>query len=600
MSSRTRLASECHEIRAQLKEWEKDFAEANSGRKPGKEDIKKNPGIAAQYKTYNRTRDVLDGKKELDSLQARSSSVRRHKSTSSLKAAQRDQIATPKKAHPFATPRKIRPSHTDSHPSVLDPYDAPPASVSPHPYVFKNAIGPTPQRDGKILGLFDLLSKSGSTPSSKKRKVDSMEGESIGMNVAQTPSKRPVRAGDLLAHLADDSGGRHHSRTPASDGKKFLLSQFFATPSTMRFATIAEEDGDDTIEKGGVDRTPLRTKVLGGRADNRGESDNASETTPAFLRRTTSFNQRLLTASGSVSQKRSSSTNLAFGSPSAIRRGPAKRPFKGRGLSEILRGLRQMEDDDDEDEIDALREMEGNDVNLLVADSQSMVKPPTVEEGPGRIWKKKGQKRTMRRVIMRPTTMQRQPREAEFDDEDQLVVEGGIVKVEETQGEAFSSHTQAREYDEDEDSLRPIHDDLEDRENSDNKSNYDDDPGAIEEAEEVDDEDAFADSDYDELASTPRIKHLPKKPNGLPEEPASTIKLREAPPPQKEDQHTTKKKKKKKNAQKEKNKASGKAEGKEKGTSNPNAVSHMNFRSLKIRNKNSKAGGKGRFGRGRR
>ena len=193
MINRARLASECHQIRARLKEWEKEFGEAHSGRKPGKEDIKKNPDIAAKYKTYNRTRDVLDGKKGLDSLQARSPSVHKHKSTSSLKGPQRDQTETQKRAQPFTTPKKTRLPPSELHPSILDPYDAPPASVSPHPYVFRNAIGPTPQRDGKILGLFDLLSKSGSTPTSKKRKVDAMKGESVGINVAHTPSKRPGR-----------------------------------------------------------------------------------------------------------------------------------------------------------------------------------------------------------------------------------------------------------------------------------------------------------------------------------------------------------------------------------------------------------------------
>lgn len=63
MDSRKRLVSECHDLRTKLKEWEKFFAETNSGRKPGKEDIKKNPDIAAKYKTYNRKRDVLDGKR---------------------------------------------------------------------------------------------------------------------------------------------------------------------------------------------------------------------------------------------------------------------------------------------------------------------------------------------------------------------------------------------------------------------------------------------------------------------------------------------------------------------------------------------------------
>lgn len=32
-------------LRLELKEWEREFAESNDGRKPGREDIKKNPTI---------------------------------------------------------------------------------------------------------------------------------------------------------------------------------------------------------------------------------------------------------------------------------------------------------------------------------------------------------------------------------------------------------------------------------------------------------------------------------------------------------------------------------------------------------------------------
>ncbi len=574
-TSRARLASDCHEIRAQLKEWEKEFAEANSGSKPGKADIKRNPEIAAKYKTYNRTRNVLDGKKELDSLKSQSPSLRRHKSASSLTTAQQDQGETQRQAHQFDTPRKTQKLHLESHPSILDPYDAPPASVSPHAYVFRNTIGPTPQRDGTILGLFDLLSRSGSASSSRKRKVDAMEGKTVGMNVAQTPSKRPARGGgDLFDRLAEDSGGRRHTRTPVSDGKKLLLSQFFASPSTMRFTAIVggDDDGDDddTNEKKEVDRTPLRSRVLAGRAESTAENENAFDMTPAYLRRTTSFNQRLLTASGSTSQNPSSKSNPIFGSPSTIRSGPSKRPFKGRGLSEILRGLRQMEDNDDEDEMDALREMEGTDVDVLVGDSQSLVKPSVAEELPARSWKKKGQKRTTRRVIMRPTTTQRQPRMTESEEEAD-VVDGEVVEVRETQGNEIQA-----EFGQSEDELQPPADTHEDEENK-NNSIYEINVPAIAEAEEEEEEEqdeTFADSDYDELPPPQKAKLMPY------------AKRRDTTP-------NPKMKKKKKRLDRN-------GKGKEKGVINPNAVSHMNFRSLKIRNRNSKAGGKGRFGKGRR
>jgi hypothetical protein len=46
-----------------------------------------------------------------------------------------------------------------SYPNLLDSYDSP-SSASPRQYLV-TAIGPTPQRDGKVLGLSDLLSNSG-------------------------------------------------------------------------------------------------------------------------------------------------------------------------------------------------------------------------------------------------------------------------------------------------------------------------------------------------------------------------------------------------------------------------------------------------------
>ncbi len=362
----------------------------------------------------------------------------------------------------------------------------------------------------------------------------------------------------------------------------------------MRFAAIVEEDEDGINGKSQMDRTPLRTKVLGERTDDTAENENAADVTPVFLRRTTSFNQRLLTASGSTSQKSGSGpgSNLVFGSPSASRRGPLKRPFKGRGLSEMLRGLRQMEDDDDEDEMDALRELEGNDVNILVGDSQSVVKSSAAEEMPAKIWKKKGQKRTTRRVIMRPTTTQRKSRETEVGEEDQRVVDGEVLGVEETQGLAPADELHA-EFGESEDDLLALAESHQDEGNTTAAvtTNCENNQFTMAEAEAEHEEDQeqdqdpdqnFTESDYDDLAPPPKSKLIP---------PTKEHAITSHPP--------TKRNTKSKTKQEPPSKA------KQKGTTNPNAVSHMNFRSLKIRNRNSKAGGgggggKGRFGRGRR
>ncbi len=585
MNDRSRLASACYELRAELKEWEKSFADTTSGRKPGKEDIKKNVDIAAKYKTYYWTRDALDGKKDLQSSSVRSPYVRKHKS-SSLRRSEQDHGRTSTQTL-FATPRKARLSLPESHPSILDPYDAPPQSVSPHPYVFKNAIGPTPQRDGKILGLFDCLSNSGSTPSTRKRKADMLEETPGGRNVAQTPSRKPTKGnGDLLEHLGESSGGRRNSRTPVSDGKKFLFSQFFATPSTMRFAAIAEEDPSDAVGKTGLDQTPLRSKVLGRRAEDGASIGNILETTPAYLKRTTSFNQRLLTASGSNPQQTGSNSALAFTSPSAVRRGPIMRPFKGRALSEILRGLRQMEDNDDEDEMDALREVEGNDLNVLVGDIQDVADPPAMMQEPVRTWKKKGQKRTTRKVIMRPSVALRKPRDAEFDEGDDSAADNAVAKVVETQTPAAADQTRPEDEDSPDD-LEPLLE-ADDRHNKENRNHVHAPSNANNQLANSD-----SDPDFDELASTPPPKKRKIHTTSTHEadQKADTTKpptAKSAKPSKKvvdQEQATATKQSKEKK------------QGNKKGSINPNAHSHLNFRSLKIRNKNSK--GKGRFGGGR-
>lgn len=40
---------EINSLRAELKEWEKTYSAANGDRKPGRDDIKKNPAIGMQH-----------------------------------------------------------------------------------------------------------------------------------------------------------------------------------------------------------------------------------------------------------------------------------------------------------------------------------------------------------------------------------------------------------------------------------------------------------------------------------------------------------------------------------------------------------------------
>ena len=503
--ARSSLESQITTSRAQLKEWEKQFSLSHSGRKASREDIKADgpDGIGKVYKEYNR---LLEGKALTDGRKEGKTKIREAQKDSKVspkkrkRAAFESDVANSQRGPTIATPRKLHPKH----PSDLDPYD-PPNSVTPRP--LRAYIGPTPQRDGKVLGLFDLLSGSSrttpSTSTRKKRKADALT-EGTG-NVVQTPSRKK---GDVTHFLDEGEEAGPHTgkrqrfeRTPASEGKKFLLSQFFATPSTARFT------GGDLEEGGHMDKTPLRTKLLAGRApvtmENIPESEELGlDSTPPFLRRMSSLNQRL----------KSAETDRPFASPEKVRTGPSRLSLfkKGRSLSEIVKDLRKAQDEDHDDDLEALNDMEdggGSDNNNVQVELSQVVEQQEEQEDqqPQRVWKKKGQKRTTRRINLKPPTARtknvRPEAEEASDSEDELAAAG----VEGTQNDTV-------------------------------------------------------DGDFD-IESLDEAELNQKEPLG------------------------------------KSSKKAKKAEKPTKGrTVKVNAISHMNFRSLKIKNKNSKAKGRG-FGR---
>ena len=135
----------------------------------------------------------------------------------------------------------------------------------------------------------------------------------------------------------------------------------------------------------------------------------------------------------------------------------------GKGLSALVKGLRDMEDEKLDEELEMLREIEGQcgpsskvgQPKVLVNDSHGPDMPlgpdgglesedeeDIQKEGQGRdgkplkIWKKKGQKRTTRRVLMKPNVAKWKPEpawkgEAESEEEDeQAVVEQTQITTE--------------------------------------------------------------------------------------------------------------------------------------------------------------------------
>lgn len=343
--------------------------------------------LVAKYKEYGRLKALESSLSRRENRQESSdlqSKKRKHASPTGPDSAQ--PVATPRKSAKglFATPsnnRNKQINHVDEFvsPSTFRKLFSPSAhrQSGPAPSPLKAAIGPTPQRDGKALGLFDMLSESGgsnATPSAKKQKDFLAAG-------FLTPSKPKTFEPIAEVPEEEEEESTRLSRTPASPTKQFYLANLFATPTTMRYAAMVEKDDDREDQE-------IARPVIEAPAS---PEANTSET-PSFLRRA-NFNRLPPPTSNDQS---------AGLSPIASRK-PLQ--FAGRGLSHLVQGLREMEEEREDDEWDMLREIEAEQeaANFQVPQSQGMPENQ-------RPYKKKGQKRTTRRVIMRPVAPRPKPR----------------------------------------------------------------------------------------------------------------------------------------------------------------------------------------------
>jgi hypothetical protein len=172
------------------------------------------------------------------------------------------------------------------------------------------------------------------------------------------------------------------ARTPASSTKQFYLANLFATPTTLRYAAMVEKEDNEEAENNGKSH-PLEISPQA-----------APSETPSFLRRS---NPGRYPPPGA--------SNGGHGLSPIVSRKP--RQFASKGLSHLVQGLRDMEEDRMEDDWEVMREMEEEAEAEEAAKNQDEdSRNPDVN----RKYKKKGQKRTTRRVVMRPVINQPKPK----------------------------------------------------------------------------------------------------------------------------------------------------------------------------------------------
>ncbi|KAJ2906177.1 DNA replication regulator SLD2 [Zalerion maritima] len=437
----------------QLKEWESTWRSSHGGSKPTRDDISRNPDIAAKYKRYQRTRDILSGKIPLSSSHSQGRYKQSH-STADNENKENAPFLQSSKRKPSSqlmgtTPSKRSKSmHTPSNLRTADmlgddALTTPSISRKLFSPAVPTSIGPTPHRDGKVLGLFDLLNQelaeaetaaahaadSATTPS-KSTSASNRKKKGAGQDpsLLTTPSKsfgggksRPEDVSDL------EEDNPKLGKTPMSSGRRAYFNML-VTPSKPK--NLPQNNGyEETLEDGSL--------------------SNIFHT-PECLRR----------------YPTQSLTGAVYKSPSMVR---LPRKPMGKTLSSLVAGLRQIEDEKLDDDMDLMREMEGGPTaskfNPLGTDpankptpnaeaeaedngtkksqdipSETVVKDsqPALLGGfdnesdydspvsnaqqmdrgrPLKIYKKKGQKRTTRKVNMRPTRSKRPINLAEPEDE---------------------------------------------------------------------------------------------------------------------------------------------------------------------------------------
>ncbi|KAH6615595.1 DNA replication/checkpoint protein [Chaetomium sp. MPI-SDFR-AT-0129] len=367
--ARAAYESQSLTLRADLKQWEGDWANAHAGKKPGRGDIKQNPDIARKYKQYNRLRDILacripppatsDPVREDHSQQQQQQQRQYRKRTQSDVALPPPQTPS-KKARPARTsPRPQPPEHTTNAMANDDP-GTPSTTQAVTPLVTAlTSISPTPQKDGRVLGLFDLL---GRTPS---RSATDTTAAINSLSGVATPSKQRTFGSILPADTTTSSvtaATPTTARFATTPQSKHTNSQTLFPPTSTTAATPSR--GHDKENK--LFKTPSNSRVTKSRVGN-----TPTSSTPSFLRRRTfarSITAPVKSAGLAPVDEHDHVGDQGAGGVGAEdeawkEMGPLRLPRKlgvsiGRSLSSVVAGLRKLEDEAFDDDEEALREME--------------------------------------------------------------------------------------------------------------------------------------------------------------------------------------------------------------------------------------------------
>ncbi|RKF78210.1 DNA replication regulator SLD2 [Golovinomyces cichoracearum] len=365
-------------LRSELKKWEKEFSAAHDGSKASRNDIRQNPEIAAKYKEYNKIKDEQNNG-VLNTLEKRSTPPQ-------IKTIdERNPIRIKQPRESFHTPSKKRRFEDE-----FDSYHTP--SVVRNLFTpSKISLGPTPQKDGHVLGLFDLLREPESNNYSQAQKFTTSPTSYVSNHVLNVHSEEDKHCENPQQSMTASLSEKQDKPDPFSTPSKDLTSNLY------------------------MNKSPSVSKL--------------NFSTPSFLRRDNQQSQ--LSTDSEVGQ-------VLLISPQPVR--AIKRRPAIRGLSRILADLRESQDESLDSELEVLREIEAEEMNVgtsilpveirkkksshspsnfyvkdvlrdnsITVDSETLGKIQDASDQPPLTYKKRDQKRTTRRVQMKPTRFKAVP-----------------------------------------------------------------------------------------------------------------------------------------------------------------------------------------------
>lgn len=315
------------------------------------------------------------------------------KSPSKQRKHTQEQHATPQRQRrTLSTPKKNRRQlfPNDSGVELLTSEDQGQEDENTSPVVKRLFVDPTPQKNGRVLGLFDLLSPvkeqaspfkggpqdSPSKPHSALLTLDAADISNVEGRSLTTPRKRAYTEGDGVGasyHVSQlDVAGSpsKHSRTPQSAAKRYLLDTFVTPSKRRKVSEDAETPSNDRRQgQAFADGTPAFL-----RRDSQRFSLSALDDVPEEEEEDSNddgFDAEVLSAKSSTMPmaaaqrlsptksrlQRSFSTGSKISKFSLGGRAPLRRS-SSKSLSSMIAAMRQNEDDRLDEEMELMREME--------------------------------------------------------------------------------------------------------------------------------------------------------------------------------------------------------------------------------------------------